>query len=371
MRRSHLFAGLITHAIKHNMSAIASCLSALFIKTWRLLLMFFPLTTGLAASNFQMRGDLTLLVTPNPSLNQTMPFYFRWHDSRWMVCITNNNLFTNVHTVTCLASDGNSLIYYTQNKLSPSNPKVVPYQAELRPGSFPPYDNRYFGQLLAALAPTLLSTPDGKRVTCMLVYQNPKPLQRCIERYSVKESQPDSLTRILTIVTDGYGLVNNEREVRFAKPFENGYEILRLESHRNPKTPGAIDTFTIQYKYPDYSSTNNPTLQVVMEFRGRVNEYRELTEAFNGWPRIVGKTMVHDYRTPKDDLEFVHYVTTEDWMDQKSGQFLELRQIYAQSKKVHDDRHAGVLIILAVANLSALGMLLTAARRRKAQNVNL
>jgi len=275
--------------------------------------------------NYELRGSLRIFSSdPSSELNQTLPFSFRLHSHSYQLCIYDNAMFP-VHKSTCVASDGMSLIYLSENRLKDSSPtNLVPYQAEIRRGRFPPHDHRMFGQVLAGLAPSLLK--DLSRDICGVLYPRQHMSDRCATDYSVVSYYDDFYHRhVTTVNTDGLSITSEDVEVPMRPPFDQGYEVLRIETDFQDPQRLIPARFHIEYKYPSAQARAVGDLELMWSINGEVEDVAILSADFSGWPDIGGRTMVHDYRFPVDSaVPYFHYVTTNEWLNAEDSRFQAL-----------------------------------------------
>jgi hypothetical protein len=252
------------------------------------------------ADNYEMRGRMSID-------NQQMPFYFRWDDGRWMLCEVGDP-YRPQYEQSCVSSDGTNLVFFCKNKPNPSQPALVPYQAEVKLGSFPGRDVRFFGAVAAALDKRLLDADLNGRA-CRVVYPATMPdlCEHCATNYKISLTEPSALRTVISVVTDDvagtpYGL-------------KNGWEILHAEITNNASNPELADQFDIRFQNPKTGASGPEDVVIVSEISGTVTEFKSLTEHFDGWPHIEGKTAVTDHRVESGTNQFtMTYLTVGPWV---------------------------------------------------------
>jgi hypothetical protein len=271
------------------------------IKFWLGVSISLVLAFAARADNYEMSG--TVVVN-----GQTLPFYFRWDSGRWMICesIDKSNPLYKQYEQICLSCDGNNLITFNKNNTNYGPASLVPYQAEVKSGSFPDQDTSFFGAIVAAIEPSILTTDLNRRV-CQIIYPsiNPDVCDRCATNYDISLTSPSAFQKILSVTTDKRAVAGT--------PLTNGWEILHAEITCDASK--LAKQFTIKYQNPDFNGSDPSNLKVIYDILGTISKYKPLTAGFDGWPPIDGKTSVADHRTINSTNPFtMTYLTGKTWV---------------------------------------------------------
>ncbi len=257
------------------------------------------------ADNYETSGTVAIN-------GQTMPFYFRWDDGRWMICETVDKWNPQYKQV-CMSCDGRNIISFYKNNLVRGPSSLVPYQANVRLGSFPGQEAHFFGAIAAALEPSLLTTDLNHRA-CQIIYplSDQDVCDRCVTNYSISLTSPSPLKKVLSVITDKFAVAGTT--------LTNGWEILHMEITYSASKPEMVEYFTVKYQNPDFNGGDPNNIQVVYDISGTVSKYEALTSDFDGWPPIEGKTAVSDSRLINKTNPFaMTYLTSRIWVTNVDG----------------------------------------------------